>query len=118
MPNEPSFASDCAMAVSIGYITTATRDDALRIAHALLEDRLIACANVLDGMTSVYRWEGEIREDREAVLILKSRTELTECVTARVRELHTYDCPCIEWWPAASGHPDYLRWVENETAAS
>ena len=106
------------MPVSIGYITTATRDDALRIAHALLEERLIACANVLDGMISVYRWEGQIREDREAVLILKSRTDLTERVTARVSDLHAYQCPCVEWWPAASGNPDYLSWVENETAAS
>jgi periplasmic divalent cation tolerance protein len=106
------------MSVSIGYITTATRDDALQIAQALLGERLIACANVLDGIISVYRWEGQIREDREAVLILKSRTELTERVTARVRELHAYDCPCVEWWPADSGNPDYLKWVENETATS
>lgn len=104
------------MPVSIGYITTATREDALRIAHVLLEERLIACANVLDGMTSVYRWEGEVREDREAVLILKSRTELTDRVTARVRELHPYDCPCVEWWPVTGGNPDYLTWVEQETA--
>ncbi|NKB16778.1 MAG: divalent cation tolerance protein CutA [Sphingomonadales bacterium] len=80
-------------------------DDALRIAHALLGEGLIACANILDGMTSVYRWDGEIREDREAVLILKSRTELTDRVTARVRELHSYDCPCVVWWPVASGNP-------------
>jgi len=106
------------MPVSIAYITTATRDDALRIARALLEERLIACANVLDGMTSVYRWDGATREDREAVLILKGRTELMDQVTQRVRELHQYDCPCVEWWPISGGNADYLNWVENEAADS
>ena len=106
------------MSVSVGYITAATRVDALRIAHALLQENLIACANVLDGMTSVYRWNGEIHEDQEAVLILKTRTELTDRVTARVRDLHAYRVPCVIWSPVDRGNPDYLRWVENETATS
>lgn len=106
------------MSACIGYITAPHRDDALRIARALLEEQLIACANVLDGMTSVYRWNGQIREDREAVLILKTRTELTERVTVRVRELHPYECPCVVWWPATGGNPDYLKWIETDTATS
>ena len=101
--------------VSLVYVTFASRDDALRLGRVVVEERLAACANVFDGMTSVYRWEGTVREDQEVVLILKTRTELVGSLTERVRQLHSYDCPCVVSWRVEWGNLDYLRWIENET---
>jgi periplasmic divalent cation tolerance protein len=97
------------------YCTTATHDDALRIGRALVEERLAACANAIGGMTSVYRWEGEIQQDSEAVLLVKTRQELRERTIERIRELHEYDVPCVVSWDIAAGNADYLKWIAAET---
>ncbi len=103
---------------SLLYITTANQAEARGIAAALLEERLIACANILPGMTSLYRWAGEVKGDTECVLILKTRTALVPQVTERVIALHSYDCPCVVALPADDGNPDFLRWIADETSQS
>lgn len=105
------------MSASFLYITAPNRDDALRIGRTLVEERLVACVNVLDGMRSVYRWQGKVEEAQEAVLIAKTRSELVEQVTARVQELHTYDCPCVVSWNLEAGNPAYLDWIRDETSS-
>ena len=97
------------------YITTSSRDEALRIGRAVVADRLAACANVLPGVISVYWWQGEVQEGAETSLILKTRSNLVERLTARVKELHSYDCPCVVALPIANGNPDFLRWIADET---
>jgi periplasmic divalent cation tolerance protein len=97
------------------YVTAASRDEALRIGRAVVEERLAACANVLDGMTSIFHWNGAVQEEREAVLILKSRSDLADALTGRVRELHSYDCPCVAVLPITAGSPAYLDWITRET---
>ncbi|MFD2233466.1 divalent-cation tolerance protein CutA [Phaeospirillum tilakii] len=97
------------------YVTTASRDDALALARTLVEEGLAACGNVIDGMVSVYRWQGELREDPEAVLILKTRPDLAETAIARLRGLHGYDCPCILQLPVDGGNSDFLSWIATET---
>src|SRR6185312_12430554 len=67
------------------YVTAADADEALRIGRALVEARLAACANVLPGMTSIYRWEGRVEQAAEAVLVLKTRASLVEAATERSR---------------------------------
>jgi periplasmic divalent cation tolerance protein len=69
-------------------------------------------------MTSLYRWEGEIRRDSETVLILKTREELLDDLIDAVRELHAYHCPCVAAWPITAGNPDFLRWIEAETTTA
>ena len=103
------------MTSTLIYITTPSRDEALRIGRTIVRDRLAACANVLPEVTSVYRWQGEIQEDGETSLILKTRSDLVERLTQRVRELHTYDCPCVIALPIAGGNPDFLQWIAEET---
>lgn len=100
---------------AIVYSTVGSRDEALAIARTLVAERLAACANVLDGMTSVYRWQGAMQEDREAILILKTRSGLVERVIERLRQLHSYECPAILSWPIASGHAPYLQWLAEQT---
>jgi periplasmic divalent cation tolerance protein len=97
------------------YVTTSSREEALRIGRAVVADRLAACANVLPGITSVYRWQGEVQEEGETALILKTRSDLVERLTARVKELHSYDCPCVVALPIAGGNPDFLQWIAEET---
>jgi len=97
------------------YVTAPNRDEALRIGREIVTGRLAACANVLPAMTSIYQWEGEIREDSEAVLILKTRRDLSEPVIARIRSLHPYETPAILVLPVQAGNPAFLEWIQDET---
>lgn len=101
---------------SLVYVTTASPEDAMGIADALLEARLVACANVIEGMTSIYRWQGKIERSGETVLILKTRTALVSKVIEEVKKRHTYQCPCVISWPITAGNEAFLRWIEEETA--
>ncbi|MBX3443030.1 MAG: divalent-cation tolerance protein CutA [Planctomyces sp.] len=102
-------------AAALIYCTCPSRAEALRIGQAVVEARLAACANVLDGMTSVYRWQGRIEQASEAVLILKTRSELASAATERVRSLHAYDVPAILVLPVTGGHAPFLNWIAAET---
>ena len=103
------------MAQSLIYVTTGSRDEALAIARELVESRLAACANVLAGTTSVYHWQGEVCEEGEVSLILKTRDDLVDRVVEKVRELHSYDCPCVVSLPISGGNADFLQWIDAET---
>ncbi len=98
------------------YVTAGSKADALALARALVGERLLACANVLDGATSVYWWDGAVQEDAEAVLVGKTRAALVQQVIERVRALHGYDCPCVVALPIEAGNPAYLDWLAAETA--
>lgn len=97
------------------YITAENTDEARAIGRALVDARLAACANVLGPMTSIYRWEGAVQEGEEAVLIAKTTAALVDALTAKVQELHSYDCPCIVALAVEGGNPDFLGWVATET---
>ena len=101
--------------MSMIYVTTGSAKEALDIGRALVEARLAACANVLDGVTSVFRWQGAIEEDTEAVLILKTRRDLVDEATNRIKELHGYDCPCVVSYAIDGGNSDFLDWIVKET---
>ncbi len=96
------------------YVTAASRAEALQLGRALVDERLAACANVLDGMTAIYHWEGKLQEEDEAVLILKTRADRLADLTARLIELHSYDLPCVVAWTIETGHAPYLDWLRDE----
>ena len=98
------------MNFSIVY-TTANKAEAEEIGRQLVEDRLAACVNILDNMNSIYRWEGKIETGREAALLIKTKKDLVAKVMARVKELHSYECPAILSWSIDQGHEDYLNWL-------
>lgn len=87
------------------------------LGRALVEERLAACANVLPGVASVYRWQGEVRRDDEALVILKTTAEGLENLRERVVALHPYEVPEVLALPVVGGHGPYLRWVEEEVEA-
>jgi len=99
----------------LAYITAKDKPQALSIGRALVEERLAACVNVIDNMTSVYRWEGELNEDNEVVLIAKTSAETFEALTERVKQLHTYTCPCVVLIPIIGGNKSYLEWLGENT---
>lgn len=98
------------------YVTTASKDEALQIGRALVNERLAACANILDGMHSIYRWQGVVEEAQETVLILKTRSELAARAVARVAALHRYEVPCAVVYEMANGLPGYLDWIDVSTS--
>ena len=97
------------------YVTARDAAEAKRIGRIIVEERLAACANVIDGMSSVYWWQGKIEEASETVLILKTTTQRLQELTARVKALHSYDCPAVVAWPIDNGNADYLDWIGGET---
>jgi periplasmic divalent cation tolerance protein len=99
------------------YITASDSAEARTIARALVESRLAACVNIIGNMNSVYRWEGEIREDKEVVVIAKTVDDRVPELVRKVKALHSYECPCITAVPIDGGNPDFLKWIERETSA-
>jgi periplasmic divalent cation tolerance protein len=90
-------------------------ESAAAIARALVGERLAACVNRMPGLTSVYRWQSEIHEDNEVLLLIKTRRELFERLRARIIELHPYDVPEVIALDVAAGHEPYLEWLRTET---
>lgn len=102
---------------AVAETTTATREDAERLARAMVERRLAACAQVAGPIRSVYRWEGEIRDEPEFVVRFKTRAELTARLTDELAELHPYDVPEILLFAVHGGSRAYLDWIDAETTA-
>ncbi len=98
------------------YVTAKDRRQALRLARAVVEERLAACANVLGGIDSVYWWDGRVQSGREVAVVMKTRRRLVKRLAARIAALHTYDCPCVVALPILDGHPPFLAWLAGETA--
>ena len=97
------------------YVTVPTEAEAHAIATAVVADRLAACANIIPGMKSVYRWEGRVEAANETILILKTRASLFKEVETRVKQLHSATTPCIVALPVTSGSDAFLQWVLTET---
>ncbi|EGV16654.1 divalent-cation tolerance protein CutA [Thiocapsa marina] len=85
------------------------------IAESLVDERLAACANLLAGITSIYRWKGQIQRDPEVLLLIKTTTERVAALTERLRALHPYEIPEIIAVPVTEGLPDYLSWITTCT---
>lgn len=88
---------------------------ATEIARVLLEERLIACVTLLPGATSIYRWDGEMQQESEVVMLLKTRRASLGTLFARATELHPYDVPELIAAPIERGLEAYCRWIVDET---
>ena len=96
-------------------VTAGTMDEAAAIGRALVEERLAACGNVVPAVRSIYRWEGKVQDDAEALLILKSARDRFEALRARVLALHPYEVPEVIAFPVEAGHLPYLEWISGST---
>lgn len=94
--------------------TTETKDDAARIAAALVERRLAACVQIVGPITSAYRWEGKTQSSEEWLCIIKTRSDVYSTVEGAIRELHTYQVPEILATAITAGSRSYLDWLDGE----
>lgn len=97
------------------YVTASSKDEAMKIGLALVDEKLAACANVLGETTSIYRWQGKMEEAQEVVVIFKTRRDLADAAVARIKALHSYAVPCAVVYDAVAGLPEYLDWIARET---
>src|SRR5512144_2282360 len=99
-------------------VTAPTPERAAEIARALVEERLAACGNVVPGVRSIYRWEGKVEDEAEALLVLKTTQARFEALRERVLALHPYAVPEVLALPVVAGSAPYLAWSAAETARS
>lgn len=97
--------------VMVAFCTAPDEHEGARLARLLVEGRAAACVNVLPGLRSVYRWEGEIREDGEALMVAKTDRRRLPLLIDLVNSHHPYDCPEVVALPVTGGLPAYLKWV-------
>jgi periplasmic divalent cation tolerance protein len=102
--------------VRVALITAPDLETATRIARALVEERLVACVNLVPGIRSIYRWEGAVEDDAEVLLVVKTRADRAGDLVDRVTGLHPYELPEVVMLPAVGGNPAYLDWVREEAA--
>lgn len=100
---------------AVCWVTCESREQADKIAQELLQKRLVACVNIVPGLTSMYWWQGKIETATEVMLMIKTRQERVRDVIAAVKALHSYSVPEVISVPIEQGNPDYLRWIAAET---
>ncbi|TGL59966.1 divalent-cation tolerance protein CutA [Leptospira jelokensis] len=95
------------------YTTFPNKEEAKQCAKILIGERLIACANLIDKMESIYVWNDTLEESMETVCLFKTTKEKSEPLIQRLGEIHSYVTPCIVVWPILSGNKDYLDWIRK-----
>lgn len=98
-------------------VTAPSTEEGHTIARSLVAEHLAACVNVVPGVRSVFFWEGQLQEEAEALLVVKTRRERYEALQRRILELHAYSVPEVLALPVAAGSPAYLAWVGETVRA-
>lgn len=96
-------------------VSVPSEEVGLRLVRLLVEERLVACGSVGQGVTSVFRWEGEVQEEREHLLVLKSEKSRIPELLKRIPEHHPYEVPEVLVLEVEEGHVPYLEWIAAET---
>ncbi|MEE8381720.1 MAG: divalent-cation tolerance protein CutA [Thermodesulfobacteriota bacterium] len=102
-------------AAIIVFITASSEEEATKIATTLVEEKLVACVNIIPKIRSVYWWEGKVCQEDEVMLVSKSTKSLFPAIMDRVKSLHSYQVPEIISFPISEGLPEYLNWIEDVT---
>lgn len=104
------------MSLATIYMTAPDKATAEKIGRALLEERLVACINVYDNVSSTYWWEGRLESSSEAVMFAKTMMRYVDKAVTMIRELHPDDVPCVTAIPVLKSNPDYFAWIQETTA--
>lgn len=99
------------------FITASSEDEAVKIASSLVQEHLVACANIVPKVRSLFFWHGGIQDEQESLLICKGRLFHMDRIIRRVKSLHSYTVPEIIALPIISGSSEYLEWVKEATSA-
>jgi periplasmic divalent cation tolerance protein len=100
------------MSYIIVLMTASNKEEAIKIVRILLEEKLVACANMIEAVSSFYWWKGTIEEDKEVLVIMKSHKNLFQKISSRIIKLHSYDVPEILAIPIVDGSSSYLDWMK------
>lgn len=103
------------MDIRMVYITCASMEEAKKIGKEIVAKRLAASVNIIDKINSFYWWEGKLQEDEEVIIIAKTRASLVHELISKVKNMHSYECPCIVTLPILEGNIDFLEWITRET---
>ena len=98
------------------FVTSPNEDEARRIADAVVNEQLAACVNIVNGVESIYCWQGQVEHDRELLLIIKSRVARYADLERRVKELHSYTTPEVIAFKIERGSQSYLDWIRDSTS--
>ncbi|SRR5574344_2216832 len=98
------------------YCTVPNKKEARKIARYLVEESLVACVNIIDKMQSIFSWDGEICEEKELLLIMKTRAEHFETVKKIIKKIHSYSIPEVISVPIVQASETYLKWIAHETS--
>src|ERR1035437_3596246 len=101
------------MGIVFAYITTKNKPEAKKIGKVLLQERLAACINIFDGMSSMYWWKEKIEEANENVLIAKTTKKLFSKLSKKVKSIHSYSVPCILQLEVKDGNKEYVKWLKS-----
>lgn len=104
-----------AVELSLVLTTVPDRDTGEKLVHALLEERLVACGNLLPDLVSLYRWKGELARETEVLVLLKTQPGLVQRAFERIAELHPYEVPELVAFAADQVSSAYSGWVSDET---
>ncbi|XP_037868919.1 protein CutA homolog [Bombyx mori] len=96
---------------SVVYVTVPNDEVGRTIGHGLVKNKLAACVNSIPGITSIYEWKNEINEDKETLLMIKTRTSQVDKLTEYVRSNHPYEVCEVISVPIKNGNPPYLKWI-------
>ena len=96
------------------YVTISDMALAKKLAQVCLKKKLVACANIIPSMTSLYQWEDQLKEESECVIIMKTREDLFKTLSAVIKKHHPYECPCIVWIPISKIEPTFLKWIKSQ----
>lgn len=103
--------------VRVVLMTAPDLDVARELGRRLVEERLAACANIVPGLVSIFRWQGEVKDESEVLLVLKTTGSVVGALVERAASLHPYDVPEVLALPVVEGYGPYLDWVRSEVEA-
>ena len=101
---------------SVVFVTVPDKKTGRKIASGIIKLRLAACVSIIEKIESHYRWNGKIETAGECLLIIKTKSSLSEKLIKKIKILHPYSVPEIIFIPVSGGAPDYLKWIGDETA--
>lgn len=110
-----NFATRAHTELSVVYVTINSPSGASELANSIISNELAACVNILPGITSIYKWEGKVITDTEHLLMIKTRNDLLQALTAHIKAHHPYSLPEIIAVPIEFSNPAYLEWIKEST---
>ena len=101
------------MSYSVVYSTFPSKQEAICAANTIVNEKLAACANIIDNIESIFLWEGKVCNEKEVIVIFKTKNELFNKLKDRLSAIHYYDTPCIICLKIEDGDKKFLKWIES-----